>query len=345
MMNKLIRTVSALALVSGAAFAGNGSDIQVTVDGTPIRFGLAKPIKTGGRVLVPLRGVFEQMGAFVQWNGATRTIDAQKDTTQVKLIIGNNYATVNGTEVKMDTPPQIVNGGTMVPLRFVSEALGANVSWKADQQLVAISTDGATMDENNKPSDPEGQTTSERIIDAYTVIPVTLSEELSSSDSRKGDKFVVSVDTKNEDDYAGIPAGSKLSGSVVQSTAHTGDKPGTLELAFDKLILPNGKSVRIEGSTYSLDGKELEKNEDGVMIAKNKKQDNRAVYAGYGAGAGILIGLLDNGRLDLGKALLGGLLGLGVGSVEKPKEKPTDVVLKKGMALGVRLNHSVALKL
>ena len=355
MMKKMwIQTVSIGSLLVAASVA-NATDIQVTVDGTPVKFGLAKPISSQGRILVPLRGVFEQMGAFVQWNPASRTIDAQRDTTQVKLIIGNNYATVNGTEVKLDTPPQIVNGGTMVPLRFLSESLGANVNWKAEERLVAISTNGDPSDQNINPRDPEhprdpghhndGTPKVERVVDAFTVIPVTLSTNLRSDRNRKGDTFMATVDTKGQDDYAGIPDGSKLHGVVVSAKPQEGKDPGTLELAFDSIILPNGKKFPIDGTTYSLDSKELEKNEDGVLMAKNKQQNNRAVYAGYGAGAGILVGLLDNGKIDLTKALIGGLLGFALGSAEKAKQNPVDVNLVKGSTMGVRLNQSVALKI
>jgi len=351
---KWIQTVS-LGSALLAVSVVSASDIQVTVDGIPVKFGLAKPLSSQGRILVPLRGVFEHLGAYVQWNPATRTIDAQKDTTQVKLIIGNNYATVNGTEVKLDTPPQIVNGGTMVPLRFLSESLGANVNWKAEERLVAISTNGDPSDQNINSRDPEnprnpnhnqdGTPKVERVIDAFTVIPVTLRSDLSSIRNRKGDTFSATVDTKGQDDYAGIPEGSRLQGVVVQAKPQEGKDPGTLELAFDTLILPNGKKFHIDGTTYSLDSKELEKNDDGILIAKNKQQNNRAAYAGYGAGAGILVGLLDNGKLDLGKALIGGLLGLAVGSDEKGKQNPTDVKLEKGSVMGVRLNESVAIRL
>ena len=81
-----------------------------------------------------------------------------------------------------------------------------------------------------------------------------------------------------------------------------------------------------------------------ASVKKNKKKDNRMVYAGYGAGAGVLVGLLGDGKLSLEKALIGGLLGFVIGSVEKPKQQPTEVKLDRGTLLGVRLNEQLALK-
>jgi hypothetical protein len=114
--------------------------VNVTIDGAPVRFTGTQPMVMQGRVLVPLRGVLEQMGAFVGWDSATRTVFAQKSGIDVQLPIGSRTATVNGRTVGLDVPAQIVGGSTMVPLRFLSESMGSEVAWENTTRTVMIAT-------------------------------------------------------------------------------------------------------------------------------------------------------------------------------------------------------------
>lgn len=119
--------------------------IPVFVDGTQVGFD-QPPVVIGGRVLVPLRGVFERMGAVVLWNAATNTVIATRGSTQVQLVIGSRQAFVDGNAVGLDVPPLIMGGRTLVPLRFVSEAMGAQVDWDDNARTVYIVTgQGAQM--------------------------------------------------------------------------------------------------------------------------------------------------------------------------------------------------------
>lgn len=133
----LVFTVVALAF-AGAAFC---QDIAVTVDGREVAFVGTRPMTIDGRVLVPLRGVLEEMGAFVSWVAKTRTVVAQKGDTYVELPVGSRTATVNGRMVTLDVPAAVMAGSTMVPLRFLGEALGADVRWVGASRTVAIVTD------------------------------------------------------------------------------------------------------------------------------------------------------------------------------------------------------------
>ena len=103
---------------------------------------------TGGkmidnRTLVPLRSIFEELGATVIWEQSTKTIIANKNTTNISLKIGAKTSTVNGQSISIDVPAQIINGATLVPLRFISEALGATVKW--DSKTLT-----ATIEQNDK---------------------------------------------------------------------------------------------------------------------------------------------------------------------------------------------------
>lgn len=138
-MKKHSLKLSLIALAAmGACLAFAQQPVNVTVNGQPVQFSGAPPQQVNGRVLVPLRGVFEQMGATVHWDQATQSIDAAREGTQVHLQIGSNIATINGNETRLDVPPMLIADTTMVPLRFVSEALGAEVNWNNSTETVAI---------------------------------------------------------------------------------------------------------------------------------------------------------------------------------------------------------------
>jgi hypothetical protein len=96
------------------------------------------PIILNNRTVVPLRSIFEALGANIQWDGKTSTVHAGKGKKKIKLKIGDAKASVDGKEVKLDQKAVIINGRTMVPVRFVSEALGAKVEWDAQNRTIQI---------------------------------------------------------------------------------------------------------------------------------------------------------------------------------------------------------------
>lgn len=113
--------------------------IKVVIDGELQQFEQS-PIVVKGNTLVPMRAIFERLGAKVEWNQIQRTVKATKGDTTIGLTIGSSTATKNGQSVKLDVPAQTKNGHTMVPLRFISEALGANVQWNGKTSTVTITT-------------------------------------------------------------------------------------------------------------------------------------------------------------------------------------------------------------
>ncbi|HNX29711.1 MAG TPA: stalk domain-containing protein [Syntrophomonadaceae bacterium] len=136
---------------------------SVIIDGQPLAFTDARPVIEQGRTLVPLRAIFEAMGANVGWNQDTRTVTAVKSGTTVVLQIGSSASMVNGQVKQLDVPAQIINGRTLVPLRFISEAFGAVVNWDSASQTVFIQTYTGPIHErivNNDGSIYEGITQS-----------------------------------------------------------------------------------------------------------------------------------------------------------------------------------------
>lgn len=129
-------------LVSTTAAQTAAPYVGVFVDGAPVAFD-QPPVIVNGRVLVPLRGVFERLGATVAWDPASQTVLAQSGATSVSLRIGSPQASVNGQPQMLDVPAMLIGGRTLVPLRFVSQALGAGVTWNAVSSTVQITSSGA----------------------------------------------------------------------------------------------------------------------------------------------------------------------------------------------------------
>ncbi len=115
------------------------SQIPVYIDGERQYFEVP-PINRNGRVLVPMRALFEKLGAEVNWDPETRTITAHKGAITVEMSPDTNLAMVNGRRYELDVKPIIVEGRTLVPLRFVSTALGADVQWDGARETVTITS-------------------------------------------------------------------------------------------------------------------------------------------------------------------------------------------------------------
>ncbi len=111
--------------------------IEVVVNGATVRFDVP-PMMYDGGVYVPLRGVFEKIGARVDFQPSTGLVTATRGATTVELTVGNTLAKVNGQTTVMLTPAVEVHGRTLVPLRFLGEALGASVDWNPVTHEVSI---------------------------------------------------------------------------------------------------------------------------------------------------------------------------------------------------------------
>jgi|GEM_PF-5148799 len=97
-----------------------------------------KPFIDNGATMVPMRAVFEALGATVAWDPAEQTVVGQRDGLTIRLPIDRLMANVGGTDLPLATPARIVGDRTFVPLRFVSEALGAQVDWNGLTREVKI---------------------------------------------------------------------------------------------------------------------------------------------------------------------------------------------------------------
>ncbi|OKP85142.1 hypothetical protein A3844_18000 [Paenibacillus helianthi] len=116
-----------------------GTPISIIIDGVPLSTD-QPPVMVSGRTMVPLRAIFEAFNANIKWNQKTQTVTATKDDTTVILKIGSKIATINDNSVSLDVPGLNLKGRTMVPTRFVSEAMGREVGWNPKTKVVTITT-------------------------------------------------------------------------------------------------------------------------------------------------------------------------------------------------------------
>ncbi|MED3802619.1 copper amine oxidase N-terminal domain-containing protein [Lysinibacillus xylanilyticus] len=136
----LLAAILIVPLVLQPVTAQAARAITIYVDGVQLKTD-QPPAMVQGRVMLPLRAIFEALDASVDWDRKKQTVTATKGDTTVVLKIKSRVATINNKTVTLDVPAQILGGRTMVPVRFVSEALGQDVDWNSRSQVVTINSD------------------------------------------------------------------------------------------------------------------------------------------------------------------------------------------------------------
>lgn len=118
-------------------YYAESDDILVFVDNKQLKFDVP-PIIANDRTMVPLRAIFEALGANVDWRQETRAIDAYLNNTRITLYIGKNEMYRNGEIIVIDSPPFIKDDRTLVPVRAIAEAFDCVVEWDNDNRAVQI---------------------------------------------------------------------------------------------------------------------------------------------------------------------------------------------------------------
>jgi len=366
----VVKTIAASAfmIASVAAFAqgdqftrSDQDPIRVVVDGQRVHFGDMQPREINGRVMVPLRGVFEKMGAHVDWDPSTETVTAFKQGARVRIAIGQLDAAVNGQSIRMDVPAKLMDGVTMVPLRFISEALGAYVGWdQVGKEVDITSSRDYHIPRHDVPpvtpppvvitpppvivTPPPVEQRPLRIIRTYdeikadTVIPLVLETRLSSRDSKPGDSFTARLETQGDHNYMNLPVGTKAYGTVTYVKRQHRRTPGVVELHFDHFMLPSGRSLPINGRLYGLDDASVSRTADGVLIAAREQRNDTMVFVAYDNHESLIVALPT--QRPLRDAEMTSLLGQ---SLEKSQHNrlARDAELREGTPMGLRLYGSL----
>lgn len=134
----LCGVLSATMLITSAVIPVMAeNDIRVNLNDKTLSFDVLPQI-INERTMVPLRAIFEALGASVDWNQETKTIISTKGNTTIKLTINSNIMYVNDNPITLDTPACVIDDRTLVPVRAISEAFDCYVSWNGEQQTVLI---------------------------------------------------------------------------------------------------------------------------------------------------------------------------------------------------------------
>lgn len=123
-----------------APFARNGSQVEpirLVINGQTVASDVA-PVIVNGRTLVPARVIAETLGAHVDWDARTRRVTVTMGDTEVVLTVDSKKARIGGKPATLDVPALVLKGRTMVPLRFISEALGAEVGWDSQARIATV---------------------------------------------------------------------------------------------------------------------------------------------------------------------------------------------------------------
>lgn len=142
-----------------AAFADNLPDVVVSlkidnpimaVNGVDFEIDSGRgtaPKVINGRTLVPIRAIIEAFGGDVVWDEGSKAVLLTMEEDTIKLVIGSNIAYLNNDEEALDTAPAVINGRTMLPIRFIAEGFNLGVAWDSDTKTVSIIRDSLTDDE------------------------------------------------------------------------------------------------------------------------------------------------------------------------------------------------------
>ncbi len=157
----------------------SAANVQVVVNGQNIndRFEV-QPIVDNSSVLVPLRAIFEAVGATVEWEQDSQTARAVKGNTTVIMVLGSLEPTVNGTIWPLEVPAQAVNESILAPLRFAGEAFGGTATWDGPNYTAIINTSGTPVTAGFKAAN---------VVAAFSPVDCDVNLAINASTSKQGD--------------------------------------------------------------------------------------------------------------------------------------------------------------
>jgi hypothetical protein len=157
-MNKKVIALSLASAVAAASFgitALADEPINVLVNGSSVIFAEddAAPFIENDHTLVPMRAIFEALGASVEWDAENKAVVSYDPVSDVSIIlqIGSNKMFVGDKEVELETPAMIVNDRTVVPVRAIAEGMNSKVDWDGEARTVIVEKEIPQTDEAAEP--------------------------------------------------------------------------------------------------------------------------------------------------------------------------------------------------
>lgn len=146
-MKRFIGTAAVLAALMVSNVMA-GESISLKIDGTELECEVPPQI-IDGRTMVPVRDIFEAVGAEVNWDSDTKTVTGIKGDTTVEMTVDSRTEFINGEAVEMDAAPVVTEGRTLAPARYVAEAFGCSVEWDAENKVVNIAVEDSDVPETD----------------------------------------------------------------------------------------------------------------------------------------------------------------------------------------------------
>ena len=327
---KKLNTVVALL---GLGVLADAQGISANVNGRHVSFQDVQPLMMSGHVMVPVRGIFEMMDVQMNWDEGAQTLTANQGPNNIRLTINSAYATVNDKQVYLDAPVRMVRGRTMVPLRFLSESLGATVDWVGVSRTVEI---------NTKHVDPRESTGYKMVtIRDGVVLPFIFDGTISSNQSVTGDKFTARIDTRRADNYQGLPMGTVLQGHVSYISPRRGNIPGVLGISFDIIRFLDRKEVPISSYLVQVDLNAAE-DSNKPWVAQSDQSSPNLKYVGYSVERRLwLIVDLDAKGPIAGKLEIQSAMGRRYNEILQKPSLSRDVTIERGTRGGIRLTQDL----
>lgn len=135
--------LAAILLLAPTVFAEPNEPVSIYVDGIKLASD-TEPIVYENRTLLPLRAVFESLGAAVEWQEESRTVLSEREDVKICVTVGEDFLLKNDEKVPLDVPALIRDNRTLIPLRAVAESFGCKVFWDGDRRVVRVVTEVPT---------------------------------------------------------------------------------------------------------------------------------------------------------------------------------------------------------
>lgn len=189
-MKRLLSVLIASSLTLASFAVCGAEDITVTLDGNQINFDVPPQI-IDDFTFVPMRAIFEALGANVTWDESTRTVASTRGNTEIIMTIDSGDMLVNNDVITLEAPPRIIDGRTLVPVRAVAESFDCTVEWNGDTRAVTITSAPEVTLETPVP-------TSEPAAEIESGFPV-LYDDTNEFKSSLAKNFVLTSVTTNSD--------------------------------------------------------------------------------------------------------------------------------------------------
>lgn len=199
-----------------------------------------------GRTMVPVRAIFEGVGAEVDWNADTKTVTGKMGNNNVTMVVGEKAMTVNGKKINMDGTVMIIDSRAFAPARYVAEAFGYDVSWNGDTKEVLI---------NDKVESPAAVTTKEAVTTTKETLIETTTEKAEEKTTKKTSETTTAkkaVETTTE--TTTMSAADIINSSPVQGVSNSVYKlvKNDITIAFKNYFVGNASgNGRFQRATYT----------------------------------------------------------------------------------------------